>query len=359
MSESVTAVILAGGSGTRFWPASRSARPKQLLPLTGGAPLLLETAHRVLPLVGGWDHILIAGGKATEAPTRALLADLPSENLLVEPAPRNTAACIAWASSVVARKDPNGLVMVLPSDHHVADIPGFRRALETALAAARGGLVTTLGIKPTRPETGFGYIELAEERGSYTLARRFVEKPDRTTAEAYLAGGKHLWNAGMFIFRAKDMLAAVAKHLPAISAALEAFDRAASEGREQEEVAKLFPTLPSVSIDVGIMEKLPELAVVPADIGWSDIGSWQAAWELAEKDADGNSRGADLLAIEARGNHVVDATSTAPKKLIAILGVDDLVVVETDDALLVAPRERSQDVRLVIEALKKQRSGLL
>lgn len=349
----IFAVILAGGAGTRFWPASRAARPKQLLSLTGPRPMLLETAERVRPVVGSWSSIYVAGGSLTEAATRATLPEMPAENLLVEPSPRNTAPCIAWAASRIARTSPDAVVLVLPSDHHIGDVPAYRRALGLAIEAARTGVIVTLGIRPTRPETGFGYIEVGEERAGVAAAKRFVEKPDRETASAYLASGRFLWNAGMFVFRARDMVDAIRAHQPAIADALDRFDAAARAGDEDAEVARLFPMLPSVSIDVGVMEKLDRLAVVPAEFGWSDVGSWEAAYELCDKDEAGNSVGAFLVAVDAKRNHVVDATTAGDKKkVVALLGIEDLVVVETDDALLVMPRSRSQDVRAVVDRIK-------
>jgi mannose-1-phosphate guanylyltransferase len=361
----VHALILAGGAGTRFWPASRALRPKQLLPLLGGEPLLVETVRRVLPVVGGLDRVLVATGRHLAEATMALLPDLPRSNLLVEPVPRNTAPCIGWAAAQVARAtDPARVLMVLPSDHHVADVAGYRRVLATALASASSGVVTTIGVRPTHPETGYGYIEIDGDVGSADVlaVRRFVEKPDRARAESFLQSGRFLWNAGMFFFRAGDMMAALHAHQPALFEGVKAIAAAADSGAEAEKAAldRLFPELPAVSIDHGVMEHLSPLAVVPGDFGWSDIGSWQSAWELADKDRQGNTSTAGAIFVDAQRNHVVDLRSgRGPKRVIALVGVEDLVVVETDDALLVVPRARSQDVKNVVERLKERGDGEL
>jgi mannose-1-phosphate guanylyltransferase len=317
--------------------------------------MILETIHRVLPLVGGWSHVLVASGAAVEAATRALLPDLPAENMLVEPIARNTAPCIGWAAATLARKDPDAIVIVLPSDHHVTEVDVFLDALRLAVESARGGTITTIGIQPTRPETGFGYIELKEgAAGPVQEVARFVEKPDRARAQAFVASGRFLWNAGMFIFRARDMLAAMREHLEPLADGLDVFDRAAANGQERAAVEAGFGSLPAVSIDVGVMEKCARLAVVRGDFGWSDVGSWEAAWELAARDADGNAVVPDAIYVDAHNNHVV-----VGKKVVALVGVDDLVVVDTEDALLVIPRSRSQDVRLIVEALKAKRASSL
>jgi mannose-1-phosphate guanylyltransferase len=356
----VYALILAGGAGTRFWPASRAARPKQMLALLGGDPLLLETARRVLPLCGrdgaGWSRLLVASGEHLAEPTASLLPELPRENLLIEPVARNTAPCIGWAAATVARRDPDAVLMVLPSDHHIADTDRFRAALERAATSARGGAITTIGIQPTCPETGYGYIEVKGEAASAggTLAvQRFVEKPHRALAEEFVASGRYLWNAGMFFFRARDMLAALAKHQPALAEGLCRLDRAAASGGEAEELAQIFPALPSISIDKGVMEHLSDLAVVPGDFGWNDIGSWQSAWELADKDPLGNAAPPGTVLVDARNNHVVDLRQgSGGRRVIALAGVEDLVVVETEDALLIVPRARAQDVKEIVEQLK-------
>ncbi|KYF46671.1 mannose-6-phosphate isomerase [Sorangium cellulosum] len=363
--------MLAGGAGTRFWPASRAARPKQLLPLLGGEPLITATARRVLPLCArggsdGWERIWIATGKHLVAPTRAALPDVSGRRLLVEPVPRNTAPCIGWAAATIAREDPDAIVLVLPSDHHIADVPRFLEVLEAAVASARGGAITTIGIRPTHPETGFGYIEVAEAGAGSAAPRevlRFVEKPSRERAAEFLASGRFLWNAGMFIFRAGDMRAAIRAHLPALAEGLDEIDRAAALGAagEAEVIERMFPRLPAVSIDHGVMEHVGGLAVVPGDFGWSDLGSWQSAWELAEKDERGNSAPAGSVLVDAHGNYLVDLSARAgdadDRRVIALVGVEDLVVVETDDALLIVPRDRAQDVKHVVDALKARGQG--
>jgi mannose-1-phosphate guanylyltransferase len=365
-SSSPRILVLAGGAGTRFWPASRSVRPKQLLPLTGRGPLLAETVRRVLPLAGGdkgWDNVLVATGAHLVAPTLAGVPELAAKNLLVEPVPRNTAPCIGWAAAVVARTDPDAVIVVLPSDHHIVDEARFVEVLAAAIRSAEEGVVTTIGIQPTHPETGYGYIEIADdaalsgrsEAPRAARVKRFVEKPDRARAEVFLASGRFLWNAGMFIFRAKDMVAAVRAHLPALADGLDALDRAAAEGREEEALRELFPKMPSTSIDFGVMEHLEKIAVIPGDFGWNDLGSFQSAWELAQKDADGNAAPEGAVVVGSRGSLVLDLrTKASEKRVIALVGVEDLVVVETDDGLLVTTRDRCQDVKDVVAALKSR-----
>jgi mannose-1-phosphate guanylyltransferase len=371
-SPATYAVIMAGGAGTRFWPASRKARPKQLLPLAGSEPLIRQCAKRLLPLCS-WDRIYVSTGQHLVEPTLAVLPEVGRDRLLVEPVGRNTAPCIGWAAATIARRDPSAVVMALPSDPHVGDAAAFQVALELAVASARSGVITTVGIEPTHPETGYGYIEAGEASNVAGARRvkRFVEKPDRQRAAEFVASGRYFWNSGMFFFRAADMLGAIDQHLPELGEGLRLIDREAEQGREAEAVARLFPTLPAVSIDHGVMEHMTDLAVVPASFGWSDIGSWLAAAELAPRDDAGNGAPPGSVLIRARDNYVVDLRSAADarsaqspragraERVIALVGVRDLVVVQTDDALLVLDRAEAQDVKLVVEQLQKRGDGHL
>jgi mannose-1-phosphate guanylyltransferase len=341
MAGKVWAVIMAGGSGTRFWPASRARRPKQLLPLGGGErSLLSETVQRIAPVVP-IERVLVVTAASLKEATQRELPSLPAENILAEPAPRNTAPCIGWANRVIGARDPEALVVVLPSDHHVANEAAFVETVKQAIEVAKVRDLATIGIAPSRPDTGFGYIEKGDSIASTTGfdVARFVEKPNLERAKEYLATGRYLWNGGMFFFRVAAMDQAIRAHMPELAKGLDSMG---------ENVAAVFPTLPSISVDYGIVEKIEKgrIGVVPGDFGWSDVGSWESAWELASKDAAGNALPSDAVAVDARGNLV------RAKKMVALVGVSDLVVVETEDAILVMPRDRAQDVRAVVDALK-------
>jgi mannose-1-phosphate guanylyltransferase len=360
------AIILAGGSGTRFWPASRKALPKQLLPLgsSGDLTLIAETVRRILPIVPR-ERILIATGADLVEASRRTLPELPASAFLGEPLPRNTAPCIAWAASIVARRDPEAVAMVLPSDHRIADEASFLRIVETALDSARAGAITTIGIEATRPDTGYGYIELGDPvsrespsgdfAASLRRAKRFVEKPNAALAKEYIESGRHVWNGGMFFFRAQQMLDEIARHLPELGAGIARIEAAAREGSDRERVVtkEVFSSLASVSIDVGLMEKLEVIHVVPGSFGWSDLGSWESAWDLAEKDQEGNATNARIVTVDARNNLLLDLRREK-KGLMAIVGLHDMCVVQTDDALLVIPRSRSQDVRAIVAELERR-----
>ncbi len=347
---------MAGGAGTRFWPASRRQRPKQLLPLgpQKNVSLLQATVARIARVCPP-QRIFLATGAHLLDVTQKSLPHIPPSNMLAEPVPRNTAPCIAWATATIARHDPDAIIAVLSADHLATDEQTFAKVVEHAMRVAQSGTITTIGIVPTRAETGYGYIEVGQAREDGACeVMRFVEKPDVQRAQEMLRSGRFLWNSGFFFFRAKDMLAAVEQHMPKLAQAVRRIDEAAAQAREPEALAEIFPTLESVSIDFGVMEKISTLAVVPGDFGWTDVGSWQTVWELAEHDEHENAAPTGTLLIDSSGNMVANLSSmSSDKKTIALVGVQDLVVVETDDALLVMPRSRSQDVRKVTEELKR------
>lgn len=330
--------------------------PKQLLPLAGRAdePLIAATVRRIEPLVPV-DHIWISTGAALVQATMKTLPGIPPTNFLAEPVPRNTAACIGLASAVIERRNPDAVIAVLPADHFIRDEDVFRELVVRALRIAREGWLTTIGIMPTRPETGYGYIEVGDpiSEGGHAV-KRFVEKPTRERAEGFVAGGHHLWNAGMFFFRASVMRSAIAEHLPDLARGLARIEAAASRGDGPRVLDEVFPTLPSISLDKGIMEKAAKIGVVPGRFGWNDVGSWEVTWEMSEHDESGNAVPPDTVAIDARNNLIKDLSGGERRKRWALVGVSDLVIVETQDAVLVVPRERAQDVRLVVDTLSRQ-----
>jgi mannose-1-phosphate guanylyltransferase len=345
------AVVMAGGAGTRFWPASRSERPKQFLPLAGGHETLLQATVRRAAAVVGAEHVLVVGASRHAALIAQQLPQLPPDNVLLEPVGRNTAPCLAWASAWVRRRAKDAAIAALPADAHIADEQGFTEVLSLALAAAESGSIVTIGIRPTRPETGYGYLELGEQVSlGVRRVHRFVEKPDRARAEAFVSGGQHLWNCGMFCFRADVLLDAIARHLPELSQFVVRADQATERGDEQAFVSSSYANLQSISIDYGVMERSDDILVVPGSFGWDDVGGWAAAYALATKDAQTNAGPSERLAVDANGCYV----RSREGKLVVLVGVQDLVVVDTDDALLVVPRDRAQDVSKVVEALKRK-----
>ncbi len=335
----IHAVVMAGGSGTRFWPLSRAKRPKQFLPLTGGAPLIVETFKRV-PSMKPW----VVCGKGHAPLVKKLLK---RAKLVVEPQARNTAPAIALATAHVAHEDPDAEVVVLPSDQHVADVPAFAKALQAALRTAADGSIVTLGITPTRPDTGYGYIQIGDVLGEARRVKKFVEKPDLDTAKGYLASGDYLWNAGMFVFRAKTMLDAFAKHMPELHAALRELQATIGTKKYDAALERLFPKMPATSIDYGVAERAENIAVVPGSFGWSDVGSFNALPEVRALDADGNVVEGRAIVIDSKNCVVL-----AGERPLAVVGMNDTVVVDATDTVLVLPKSKSQDVRKVVERLK-------
>jgi mannose-1-phosphate guanylyltransferase len=330
-----------------LWPASRRARPKQLLRLLGGGETLLAATYRRARRVADQALIVTAADQA-----EAVAGELgPSAEILAEPVGRNTAAAVALAAAHLAGRDPDAVMAILPSDHHIADDDGFAAAAARALGLAERGALVLIGIRPRSPETGFGYIELGDElAGGARAVRRFVEKPGRAAAEEMVAGGAHVWNAGIFFARADRLLADVARHLPDTFRGVDAIRRAPGDDRVAAEV---YPHLPSISIDHGLLERLSDLVCIPAEFGWNDVGSWSALADIAPAGPDGNVAVGQVVAVGgARGNIAV----SDPGRLVALIGVDDLVVIQAGDAVLVVPRSRAQEVREVVAALG--RAGL-
>lgn len=350
-NDKAYAIIMAGGSGTRFWPLSRSDRPKQFLSLGPDARSLLRaTAERVWALIPPERTFVVTSELLREQVEREL-PELDATRVLAEPVGRNTAPCIGWAATHVRRLDPEAVMTILPADHHIGDTEAYVDTLRRGLEAATHGDCVTIGIRPTRAETGYGYIEVGTELDPGVFrARRFVEKPNRQRAEQFVASGSFLWNSGMFFFLASHILEAIDLHLPGLGKQLQEYETAAEQGHEAELVSATYASLPAVSIDHGIMEKVDSVSVVPGSFDWSDLGSWTSAWELSAQDERGNVLPEGGLSVDATGNY-----AWAPEgKLVALIGVEDLVVVDSGDALLVVPRERAQEVRKIVEALRER-----
>jgi mannose-1-phosphate guanylyltransferase len=349
-------VIMAGGRGTRFWPLSRTSLPKQLLPLAGELSLLRATYERVAPLVGPQRVLVITSGDLAPA-IADQLPELPPEHIVAEPVGRNTAPCAVLGMGLAARLDPDLPVALLPADHLILEPEVFREQLATAFAravAARG--VVTLGIPPSRPETGFGYLETGPAVAGapeVLTGVGFVEKPDRARAEAYVAGGRHLWNSGIFVWDAGAFAAAVAAHAPDIAACLEPAIAAHGAGRFDAALEAAYADCPAISIDHAVMEKLAGFEVIPARFTWSDLGSW-TAWGDHAPELEGGNRGiADLISLDSRGNVLHVRGPQAGGKLVALIGVEDLIVVETGDALLICRAESDQQVKDVTDRLAR------
>jgi mannose-1-phosphate guanylyltransferase / mannose-6-phosphate isomerase len=346
-------VIMSGGAGSRLWPLSRQLYPKQLLPLAGARTMIQETAARVKgpqfasPLV------------VCNQEHRFLIAEQLRENgiadatIVLEPIGRNTAPVAAVAAFLLAEKDPSALVLLMPADHVVENKKAFADAVEIAAAAAREGAIATFGIQPNGPETGYGYIQRGEATalaGCYRV-KRFVEKPDRAAAQSYLDAGDYFWNGGIFMFRAKTYLDELQQFEPHIAAQCR---EAVTKGRRDLDFFRLdeaaFAESPSKSIDYAVMEHTEHAAVVPVDMGWSDVGSWQSLWEIAARDAGGNVQDGDVVALNMTNSYL---RSEGP--LLAAIGLDDVVIVATQDAVLVTKRDATQDVKKVVEEI--ERSG--
>lgn len=361
--EQVCAVILAGGSGSRLWPLSRQHLPKQFLSLEGEESLLQTTINRLDSVIKAGDVLIVT--QEAHAKGEAYHALLPYQTLF-EPVARNTAPAIALAAAFLTREGADPIMVVLPADHIIRDEALFREHLKVAIEAAKSGKLITFGIQPAHPDTGFGYIKAhrgspLEKGGSggicdtdkiYTV-ERFTEKPDLSTAKHFLKEGGYYWNSGMFVWRASSILAEIKQHLPAVFQVIQAIiaeNRAG--GTFQQAVEKHFAAMPSISIDYGVLEKSSRVSLIPCDIGWNDVGSWQAVHEIGAKDSNGNVVLGNVIALDCRNNLI-----RAEKRLVAAIGVEDLCVIETVDAVLISRNDQTQRVREVVDALQERGSS--
>jgi mannose-1-phosphate guanylyltransferase len=356
LSEHLYAVIMAGGVGSRLWPRSRLATPKQFLDLLDSRTMLQETVDRIEPLIP-LDRVLVVAGEDHVETVRSQVPGLPPENMISEPGPRGTAPCIGLAGVILQQRDPAASMAVFPADHRIADAPGFRKAIAAAAQIAQDDYLVTLGITPDHPHTGYGYIQrgasLGEVQGlpAYRV-RRFTEKPDAAMAQDFLDSGEYYWNGGIFIWRVSSILAEMARLLPQLSGELRSIAGAWDSPDREGKLAAAWERVPRTTIDYGVMEKAARVAVLPVDIGWDDVGNWTSLSGLLESDAAGNvlrGKGRSLL-LDCADTYLYSSTG----RLVTLVGVEGFVVVDTDDALLICPKEHAQDVRDVVKTLEAE-----
>ncbi len=350
----VFAVIQAGGVGTRLWPRSRRRHPKQLLDMVNPRTMLQNTVDRVQPLIPA-ERIYVVTGAEYSAQVSEQLPDLPAANILVEPSGRSTAPSVGLAAVALSRLAPQGIMISLHADHVIADAARFRELLQVAVELAAEGRLATLGIQPAYPETGYGYIErgrlVRRIHGVPVFAvNRFIEKPPAEQAAAYVRDGHHYWNSGSFVWRLDVILAAIQRWLPELYGQLERISQAWDTPKRQAVLASVWKDVRSVSIDYGVMERAEEIVAVPADIGWSDVGSWASLADILAADDKGN-------VVLAESEHLdldtQDSLICAPGRVVATIGLRDMIVVDAGDVLLICPKSRAQDVRQFVEQLRK------
>lgn len=344
-------VIMAGGGGTRFWPLSRKSRPKQYLNLTGSNCLINQTIKRQDPIIPAGDTFIVTAKSQMNLLKKVLIKDVPQENIFLEGVGRNTAPCILYAAMKIYKKYGDAIMCVFPSDHYITDEVEFRRVLHKACEAARSSRsLITIGIKPTHPSTGFGYIQynpyMEGEHGYQVL--RFVEKPSYEKASSYISSGSYLWNSGMFIWRISVILECFQRFLPAIYEPLDQIRDVLWTDEEESVLDELYPRLPSISIDYGIMEKASNVQVLPGAFGWSDVGSWDSLSAIIPPDTNGNVVQADHLSLDTKNTIVY-----GNKKLIATVGLQDMIVVSLEDSTLICPKSRAQDVKNIVSLLEQ------
>ncbi len=352
-------VIIAGGRGERFWPQSRARRPKHLLPIVGNKPLLEQTLDRVRAVVPSKNTFIITSAVQEKA-VREVCAKLPKENIIAEPIGRDTAPAVALAAALIEARDPQGIFAVLPADQVIHDSKSYQRDLRAAFAAAASApVMVTIGIAPTEPATGFGYIQQGEkwktfERRPFFRVKRFVEKPNFETAQSYLASGDYVWNAGMFVWSVPVVHSALAQFAPELHAGLAPIRAALAKKKPFGPVMKkVYPTLTKISVDYALLEKSTNVVVLPSSFDWDDVGAWPAVPKHFKPDAHGNvSRG--RVIVEAGKNNIVFSDGD---HLTTVLGIDDLIVVHTADATLVAPKSKAQEIKALLKRIEAEKDG--
>ena len=360
------AVIMAGGSGTRFWPLSREKMPKQLLKIGGEDTLIQQTVKRMLPLIRQQDIFIVTNQGLADDINIQLAGKLGGSwdrNFILEPEAKNTAPALGLSALHLNRIDPDGIMVVLSADHAIRKSSEFLDLIKKAAEAAKQDYLVTLGIKPNRPETGYGYIKAGEpvdgsrvqgqgaSQDRVCRVEAFVEKPDLETARKYVANGRYYWNSGMFVWKTSTFLKEIEKHQPSLHQGLMKIKNSIGTGKEADVVKEVFSSLDSISVDYAVMEKTDRAAVIPADIGWSDVGSWNALDEVSERDASGNIITGNVIDFGSK-----DSVIYAEKRLVATIGLKDIIVVDTPDATLVCSKEKAQDVKKVVDELKKRKA---
>ncbi|MGI5857832.1 MAG: mannose-1-phosphate guanylyltransferase [Tepidanaerobacteraceae bacterium] len=348
-------VIMAGGGGTRFWPLSRVTAPKQFLNITGEDSMINDTIKRIKDIIPQ-ERIIIVTNKAQEKMlNKVIQEDVPKENVLIEPVGRNTAACVGYAAMVIKKRCGDAVMGVFPSDHYIKNVDEFKRVLNSASSIAESTeKLITMGITPTYPSTGYGYIKYDKERPitsedkiAYEVVE-FVEKPDVPKAKAYMESGNYLWNSGMFVWKTSVILKNFRRFLPRLYRNIEKIEPSIDTPDEKNTVEEIYPVLQSISIDYGVMERSDEVVVIPGDFGWNDVGCWDSLGSVFPPDENGNITKGDFVDIETR-NSIIYSNG----RLVAAVGLENMIVVETSDALLVCPKEKAQDVKKVVEHLEK------
>ena len=356
--DDLYALIMAGGGGTRLWPRSRQSRPKQFLDIGSPHSLLREAFLRIEPLIPP-DRVLVITGQNYHDAVCNEVPEIPAGNILGEPVGRGTAPAVGLAAEVLASRVGHGIMAVLTADHVIRNQSRFRDALRAAAAAARDGRIVLIGIQPTEPNTGYGYIEAADRLNGRDLpllrVASFKEKPTREVAELFLAAGNYFWNSGMFVWSLDTIRAEIRRHMPETAECCAAIGAAWDTPDRERLLAERWMGLRPETIDYGVVEKAHNVAVIPADIGWNDVGSWSALFDVLPVDAQDNIVEGEYISVDSRNNLIY-----SPNRLVAALGVEDLVIVDTDDVLLILPRHRAQDVRTLVAELRKQgKTGFL